>query len=197
MSSLFAMLVSWIIEVISMTKRINRLPKGLHDAVRTIMKAVEQINALSENETVLGGISLEAIKLPTWVKPFLVGRRIAFDAPHYFKDLVDRPQPDAAYKPDVQALIKSANVVASCFRAVATLETASKLRPEVQLVAQVPWAIQMDDGKWYMRCQDFVPVVPVPLRVKGMDVVEDYALTDEAAIVLKNYVFQSLQFTNK
>lgn len=174
-------LVNAMVEAIDTQKVVRIDKKEIAGAVKTLMKAVEQVNAAIELQQTVGGTRLEDLRLPEFLRSFVYPKKVAvlpsFDA----EDLVMRPKVDPDWTYDEGEVTRASYVLAHTKKIEPAFTTAAEMRGQVRMFSDINFAIK---GKVNRNGDEiFVPVPVLDL----LDQVAGKCTNDTADRVLDLY----------
>lgn len=132
-------IVDKIFEIIENRKTVSKLSCTKED-VRTIMKAVEAVNSVSEFTSSVGGVRLDQLELPEWVKHFVFPPKVSIMSGFDFDDIVVRPEvADFVY--DEEAIKKAAYRISSSQKQNPKFRNAVELRGDVATLGNIHFSM--------------------------------------------------------
>lgn len=132
---------------------------AIEDAWKVLLPVINQVNACAELDRVCGGVRLEDLRLPSFVKPFIFPPKVSLEASFEARDLVYRPAKEAEFEYDEKAVTKASYVICSTLKKTPDMKTAAELRGEPAVFSNVDFSIRNKT-----RLRDERLFYPVPLN---------------------------------
>lgn len=159
----------------------------VEEAVKTIFKLVDQINACGELEKRVGSERFENVMIPDWAKVFIYPSKVSILPGYDMKDLVIRPEKEAGYQYDEVEITKAAQLIAQTHKTQRKMICVKELREAEATISQVKFSI---NGR--VLQQEKEGFIPVPLE-SGLDSnLGDWSNEDEEKVV-KDYFLHSFK----
>lgn len=157
----------------------------IEEAVWTIFRLIDQINACNEFDRRIGLERLENIMIPEWAKPFIFPAKVSILPGYDMRDLVLRPQKDSTYDYDEVSIIRAAQLIAQTRKTNRKMVFAKEFRTAEATLSQVKMSI---NGRVFQ--QEREAFIPVPLVGELDSVLGDWSNEDEVKVV-RDYFLHS------